>query len=226
MKNNTSIFEAKGKSLLDKICKEEKIDKGKQKHYYTRWFNYFFSDIRNDDLNILEIGVADGRSLKMWKNYFVNSNIYGIEKNPVVINKKLVAGCKIFIGDQSDINFLKKVCKKAIEGFDIIIDDGSHITAHQVKTFKYMFKKMNTGGIYVIEDLQTSYMVKYRRGPHYSTVDFLKNKVDDVNFHGKYRSNNIYRLIRKKYKLNKYEKMIDGIAFFAGICFIFKRSLK
>jgi len=42
--------------------------------------------------------------------------------------------------------------------FDIVIDDGSHISQHQIKTFEYCFIHcVKPGGLYIVEDLQTSF---------------------------------------------------------------------
>jgi len=219
---NNCIFE-KADQFFDNIPATKDAYKGKKKHNYIRWYNFYFSCIKDSNLNILEIGVDRGVSLKIWKEYFKNSNIYGIEKNTSFINKDLVKGCKIFEGDHNNIEFLKKVCKSIKGKFDIIIDDGSNIPSEQIKIFEYLFKKLNQGGIYVIENLQTSYQDKFRTKDYRSAIEFLRNKIDDINFNGKFMCNSFERIKKKSSHLTKYEKSISGISFYTGICFIFKR---
>jgi demethylmacrocin O-methyltransferase len=94
----------------------------------------------------------------MWKRYFYKGTITGIDlydKSALQENR-----LKIYQGDQTDPNFLRNV--SAAEGpFDIIIDDGSHINSHIIISFETLFPLMPSGGIYVIEDTQTSYWPKY-----------------------------------------------------------------
>jgi hypothetical protein len=223
---NNCIFEKKEGNILDDISSKYNAYKGKNKHHYTRWHDFYFHPIRFDNLNILEIGVAKGVSLRMWKEYFPNANVCGIEIDSLVIDKDLVKGCKIFIGDQMDHKFIEQIHNSVNFNFDIIINDGSSITSDQVKTFEFLFKKLNPGGIYVIENLQTSYQKKDKENIFFSAVNFLKKIVDDVNYNGKFKCNSFDRVIKKRRELGNYEKTVEGISFHAGICFIFKRYLK
>ena len=222
--NDNSIFGREENKLEDIIkYKKHTTDKGRAKHYYTKWYNFYFKGIKNENLNILEIGAADGNSITMWKKYFKNSEIYGIEKDKNLPTSDLINKFKIFIGDQSDTKFLEKVCSEVPEGFDIIIDDGSHITSDQVVSFEFLFDKLNPGGIYIIEDLFYSYLESHKIGECKSSVDFLKNKIDDINYNGKFLCGNFEVLVKKSKFLERYERIIDGMSFHAGICFIFKR---
>lgn len=228
-------------NLLEKIAVNEGTDKSKNKHGYTKWYNFYFDSIRQDKLNILEIGVDKGYSLLTWRKYFNNAMIYGIDNREDDICEKAKEVCDIFIGDGTDRVFLKKICKKVPDGFDIIIDDGSHRSKDQIKSFEYLFGKLNPGGIYVIEDLYLSYN-KYFQTQYFPTIiEYLKKRVDDVNFSGKYKWCD-YDIIRKKEKAqelvrnrrtkkskikvltNKYERTIEAIHFYNGICFILKRG--
>ena len=99
-----------------------------------------------------------GDSLRMWKRYFYKGMITGID---LYDKSALQEGrLKIYQGDQTDPAFLKRVTDT--EGpFDIIIDDGSHVNSHIITSFEILFPLMPSGGIYVIEDTQTSYWPKY-----------------------------------------------------------------
>ncbi|MDF5719772.1 MAG: hypothetical protein PUP91_04630 [Rhizonema sp. PD37] len=131
-------------------------------HWYAQHYNKHFAPLRLKKLNILEIGVggdddpkSGGESLRMWKTYFPNSMIYGID----IVDKKALEEprIKIFQGSQDDESFLRKVVAETGE-LDIIIDDGSHINEHVIKSFKILFPALKHGGIYVIEDTLTSYV--------------------------------------------------------------------
>jgi len=130
-------------------------------HWYAQHYNKHFAPLRLKNLKILEIGVggyddpkAGGESLRMWKTYFPNSMIYGID----IVDKKVLEEprIKIFNGSQDDESFLKEVAAE-IGGLDIIIDDGSHINEHVIKSFNILFPTLKNGGIYVVEDTHTSY---------------------------------------------------------------------
>ena len=140
----------------------------KQGHNYLPLYHRHFNEIRMQVKRVLEIGVQTDSSIRMWKDYFPNAEIYGLDIEP---NCKQFEEdrIKIVIGDQSDRNVLSTLP----DDFDIIIDDGSHIPEHQVGSFLYLFQhKMNSRGIYVVEDCEC----------RPATVDFFARMTPLVNF--------------------------------------------
>lgn len=134
-------------------------------HDYTPNYHKLFRTRRNQPVNILEIGVGGyqdedrgGQSLAMLRDYFPHAQITGID-----IQKKSVAlgpRVKIMQGSQVDAQFLEHVV--ATRGpFDIIIDDGSHRNEHVVESFGLLWSNLVAGGIYIIEDVQTSFMPRF-----------------------------------------------------------------
>ena len=130
-------------------------------HSYVKHYQSHFDSIRNLRLNILEIGIGGyqdslngGESLRMWKSFFPRSRIYGIDIHDKAIHDE--PRIKTFKGSQADESFLRDVVSK-IGDIDIIIDDGSHVNEHVVKSFSVLFPLLKDGGIYAIEDLQTAY---------------------------------------------------------------------
>lgn len=214
---------------LDKLALEHGTDKSSINHNYAVKYESYFNHIKNDDLKILEIGVLLGNSLKMWEEFFPNAEIYAIDLDPQC-EKYETKRTTVLIGDQSDLNFLESVCKEVT--FDIIIDDGSHIPKHQIASFEYLFKKLKPGGIYVIEDIHTSYC----NHPKFSTdkinfVDYLNKRVHDLQLNGKDAQEWSYGCKKNHLnvvgwdKLNDYtyfEKWIEYIHFYKSICFIKK----
>jgi len=150
---------------------------------FIQLYDQYFSPYRDWEINILEIGVDNGDSLRIWREYFSKANICGID-----INKKdfTIENTDIFEGDQSDYKFLETLVNK-YKNFDIIIDDGSHQAKHIISSFNFLFPYLNKGGLYVIEDLQTSYIPRYggsriNLNKKNSSMNFLKSLTDSVNY--------------------------------------------
>tara|TARA_B100000519_G_scaffold155287_1_gene136593 strand:+ start:428 stop:1147 length:720 start_codon:yes stop_codon:yes gene_type:complete len=173
-------------NTLAKFCGTDKFGF----HDYTPLYSNHFKLLRNKKIKLLEIGVGGyknpdygGNSLRMWKKYFKKGEIYGIDIfDKSSLEEKRV---KIFKGDQSDKLFLSKVIKE-VGNPDIIIDDGSHKNDDVINSFKYLFPKLKKGGLYVIEDTQTSYLNEYGGDnknikASFTTMNFFKNLVDHVN---------------------------------------------
>jgi hypothetical protein len=160
-------------------------------HGYIPRYEKYFSSVRLKKVNILEIGVggykdpkAGGESLRMWKEYFPNGIIYAVDiydKRPHAEER-----IRIFQGSQNDPEFLKAVVQKA-GSFDIIIDDGSHVNEHVITSFGTLFPLLANNGIYVIEDLQTSYNPKYGGSSEEldhsrTSIGMLKKLIDGLNY--------------------------------------------
>jgi len=145
---------------------------------YERYFNKFIGK----NPKVLEIGIGQGGSLKMWREYFgESSQIIGFD-----INEKCRTfeeeGIKIYIGDQSSIQSLSLMTKEEIE-FDIIIDDGGHSMNQQITSYKYLIQFLKMGGVYLCEDVGTSYIKEYKDQEE-TFVDMAKRRIDYVNSPG------------------------------------------
>lgn len=144
--------------VLQEIGLKQGTDKSRHSYKgisYLDIYNKHFEKNRLDVKVFVEIGILNGSSLRMWKEYFPNAIIYGIDIDPRCKSFE-EDRIKIFIGDQNDDDFLNKI-KSEIPSIDILLDDGSHITNHQIKTFNYLYGLINKKGFYVIEDLRNSY---------------------------------------------------------------------
>jgi hypothetical protein len=153
-----------------------------------KWFHYFdiyhshFKRFIGTECTILEIGVDYGGSLQMWKNYFgVKAKIYGIDINPQckALEEENV---EVFIGSQSDREFLREV-KSRMSKIDILIDDGGHTMEQQIISFEELFEHINDNGIYLCEDTHTSYWEEYSGGYQKpgSFIEFSKTLIDHLN---------------------------------------------
>jgi hypothetical protein len=148
----------------------------KRNHNYLPYYWLHFRDVRHDVRHMLEIGLQTDHSIRMWEEFFPAAIIYGID---IDAECKHFAGGRrrIFIGDQSDPLFLRSVVDEIGAPLDIVIDDGSHLPAHQLATFEYLYPAMADHGIYVIED--TGGCVG-DTGLH--VINTLKTLVDRVNY--------------------------------------------
>jgi len=160
-----------------------------EKHRLIHKWNHYFEiydrhlhHLKGRKINILEIGISHGGSLEMWNYYFKGyASIYAIDINPEC--KKFEAGnIKIFIGSQEDISFLTSI-KNSIPPVDVLIDDGGHTMKQQIVTFNTLFDHITENGIYICEDLHTSYWKNYGGGykKKRSFIEFTKHFIDKLH---------------------------------------------
>lgn len=124
-------------------------------HAYTVFYEEFFRRRRDEPVRLLEIGVLDGRSLAMWAEYFSAGHIHGLDLDPSCRQFERDR-TRVFIGSQDDPAVLASVKAAVPEGFDIVIDDGSHYVKHMIASFHGLFEHVTPGGYYVIEDISTA----------------------------------------------------------------------
>ena len=120
-------------------------------HEYTKFYQTHFDALRHSTKAVLEIGVHYGASLLMWKDYFINAQIYGADKEDASHLKS--DRIDIFQLDQENVDELRKLPTQ----LDMIIEDGGHTMLQQQTTLKILLpENLRSGGIYVLEDLHTS----------------------------------------------------------------------
>ena len=143
--------------ILHEIGMRHHTDKAYD-HNFMDFYEMYFKPIRHQKINLLEIGIWNGESLKTFNEYFTEGQIYGFD----IMERFQFAGGRIHVerGDQSNKTFLKTVFPDVKE-FDIIIDDGSHVTSHQQISLGSLFPRLKSGGIYIIEDLHTSFVSRF-----------------------------------------------------------------
>jgi hypothetical protein len=160
------------------------------RHSYADVYEKHLARLRNSPVTLLEIGVGGyrnpeqgGASMRMWKEYFPNGKIIGID----IEDKRHFSEDRITIlqGDQSNAEFLEQLARE-YGPFDVVIDDGSHVCAHVIASFAVLFSHVRDGGLYVIEDLQTAYWEKYGgssvRGQSGASMALLKSLADGLNY--------------------------------------------
>jgi hypothetical protein len=195
----------------------KEIFEGHQGNLIHKWTHYFeiydrhFGALAGKEVHLLEIGVSQGGSIQMWKQFFgPGLHYYGIDINP---------GCKqfeeenvkIFIGSQEDPAFLESV-KKQMPDLDIFIDDGGHTMRQQILSFEHLFEKIKNNGIYLCEDNHTSYWFNFgggmkRRGTY---IEYVKNLIDVMHLWYAGSKTKIYnhRLKDKIFAIHIYDSIV------------------
>lgn len=202
-----------------------------EKYFYNnkgrlihKWLHYFeiydrhFSRFRKQPVVILEFGVSHGGSLEMWRNYFgKKAHIYGvdIDHRCEKFNDKSTT---ILIGDQEDRMFLKSVREK-IGPIDIVIEDGGHTMGQQIATFEEIYPAVNQDGVFLIEDLHTSYWKDFGGGYKKSGtfIEYAKNLIDQLNA---WHSHD-----QKKLKVDEFTKTTHSMHFYDSIVVFEKRKM-
>ena len=160
--------------LLNDIGLKYDADKSSRFHNYLDFYQKQLPD-RKFSGRLLEIGVMDGLSMKMWREYYPNAEIVGIDIKPDMASYmhnddwQVPETVKLITADGT-----KKADMQPLGMFDIIIDDGSHYWAEQQKSFELLYySQLNKGGIYILEDLWTSHIDFYANAK-VNTIDYLK----------------------------------------------------
>ncbi len=217
---------------LDNLAILSGTDKSSHFHDYTKVYAFYFDSIKDAKLNFMEIGVQRGYSVCLWENYFKNANLHFIDISYQLLSYNPKRAF-LHTADQSNPDQLTAVADQIQGGLDIIIDDGGHLMDQQITSFKALFPYLNSGGIYIIEDLHTSYWAScggggYPGHPRYSAqsaTEFLKTLIDDVNFVGARTgcANHDRDLRGIDSELNEYRKQILSMTFYDSLCVIIKR---
>lgn len=181
-----------------------------------KWIHYFdiydlwFKKYKEKPIVILEIGVYQGGSLNMWRDYFgEDAQIFAIDINPLCKQFE-TENTKIFIGSQEDKEFLKYV-KTQVPKFDILIDDGGHTMQQQIVSFEELYDHIKDDGLYLCEDLHTSYWKNYDGGyknPN-SFIEYSKNFIDSINaWHSRDKELMVNDFTKKTYALHYYDSVL------------------
>jgi len=207
-------------SLTD-LCIKFKSDKfGNGQHHYTPVYEMYLEHIRHKPIRLLEIGYGGyspelgyaepnkgGESARMFKSYFDHPDseivVIDIEKKNIPPDARY----RFIRGSQTDDAFMRSLGQ-----FSIILDDGSHNSADVIQTFNTMFPLLNYGGIYIIEDTQTSYFTEF--SPLVKTTQYFKTLTDGLN-HAEIRN-------RPSYVPTYFDKFIFTIHFYHNLIIVLK----
>lgn len=129
-------------------------------HHYFAVYERHVCRMRHTMPTLMEIGVAGGGSLHIWRKYFgKEARIIGVDINPRCRELER-DGFEIFIGDQSDPGWLRELAEE-VGALDIVIDDGGHTSIQTINTFEVLYPRVREGGVYIVEDLHTAIWPRY-----------------------------------------------------------------
>ena len=201
------IFDLKKLSPIDNplttLMNKYYSDKGNLNytHNYTCFYNSIFNEIKDEKLNFFEVGLGSVdtniifhmsyshknysplASLKAWKEYFLNSEIYGADIDEKILQNS--ERIKTFQVDMLNSNSIKSMWNKINKQMDIIIDDGFHSFEANINFYEYSINNLKSNGIYIIEDIhrKPSNIVKF--------YNFFKKRNVKFQIIDLYHSNNI-----------------------------------
>ena len=193
-------------SLVD-LGKRYYEDPGCKTWKMYRFYEPYLLPLRKDKINILELGVHTGCSLMMWNEYFPHATIAGLDLVPV--KRELPPRVHFHCGGQDDLDLLTEISHRhAPEGWDIIIDDASHIGSLTKTSFWHLFRNhLKAGGLYFIEDWGTGFWDDWVDGKIYQEdipdepnrfpshdhgmVGFVKQLVDEAGRNAIHRTSDL-----------------------------------
>lgn len=210
---------------LDQLAIEAGADKGSFYHNYTDIYSRYFADLKDKPIKFLEIGIYKGASVKMWEKYFTAADLHFID---ITFDNAEYSSPRshYYLCNQESVPGLQKFIQDAGGNFDVIINDGGHTMNQQITSFKTLFPHVKRGGMYIIEDLHTSYWSSWPGGnTRLNTMAFLKSLIDDVNFVGARTGRASHLAIDHSIskEMNLYQEQIASMHFYDSVVVIMKR---
>jgi len=153
-----------------------------------KWLHYFapyhrhLERFRGQAITLVEFGVFHGGSLQMWKHYLgARARVVGVDIDPACAGFE-EDRVSVRIGDQEDRAFLRRLAAE-FGPIDVVVDDGGHTMGQQIATFEALFPEMSDYGVYIAEDLHTSYWPEYAGGFRRpgTFIELAKALIDRLN---------------------------------------------
>lgn len=177
-------------------------------HHYFDIYERHLRAHRGTDVHLLEIGVQNGGSARMLRDYLgPDAVIWGVDIDPACARHDGVAG-PVRIGSQADAAFMRSVAAE-MGRIDVVIDDGSHDSRHVQAAFETLFPLLSEGGAYIVEDMHAAYWPSFSggyRAPE-SFVEWSKAMIDDM--HHWYHSFGVRREVTRD--------LLSGLHFYDSI---------
>lgn len=178
---NRKVQRRSGNALLQYFEQNDQRMIHKWMHYFEIYDRHF-APFRDKPITVLEFGVWQGGSLEMWRDYFGSrARIIGVDIDPRCAE---LSGpqIEIVIGDQNDRAFLSDLTEH-VGPVDVLIEDGGHHPQQQINTFEVFWPVIRPNGVFLIEDLHTSYWKRYGgglRGPE-TFIEYAKKLIDQMH---------------------------------------------
>jgi hypothetical protein len=163
-------------------------------HSYLETYQGLFEKKKYETINLLEVGIAYGGSIKLWRDYFVNGYIYGIDVNDPILIKdhSILNDNRVTLFSRTnayDANFIENNLRNV--EFDFVIDDGPHSLQSMIDFINLYSKKLKENGILIIEDVQEYYWLdilknntpdELKQYIKYVDIRHIKGRYDDIMF--------------------------------------------
>jgi hypothetical protein len=192
----------------------------RSKYFSTKHSSYFqvyeelLARFRNTPVTFVEVGVFNGGSLFMWRDYLgPAARIIGIDLNPLA--KKWEAdGFEIHIGDQGDPDFWTGFFSR-VGDVDVVLDDGGHTNEQQIVTAHHCIAHIRNGGLLIVEDTHASYLEAFGNPSRHSFINYAKRMIDRIHsrFPELHRANGAWE--QAVYSMRVYESIV---------CFVIDRE--
>ena len=180
-------------------------------HHYFDVYHRHFGAFRGRAPVVVEIGVFHGGSLEMWRHYFgPGARIVGIDRD-LRCRDFQHDGIEVLIGDQADRAFLAEV-RRRVPHIDILIDDGGHTMEQQIVTFEELYPHRQPNGVYLCEDVHSSYLAPFGGGygKEGTFIQYTKALVDRL--HAWYSTEPerfaVDEFTRSPYALHFYDRIV------------------
>lgn len=205
-------------------------DQGKSvvKHeFYADIYEQWLTPFVNKEITLIEIGTGRGGSLQVWKAFLgPKAMIYGLDRSDVLFYEE--DRIKHFKADQFNRESLEAV---PIRDISIFIDDASHNSRGQINTFEVFFPRMRPKGLYIVEDVGTSYRANKEYEGGYrkpgSFIEYCKDIVEMlyINEWGELIPTIDYMLAMTSHFIpnNNLFKTVESVTFYNGIVIIKKK---
>jgi len=198
---------------------------------YIDIYDHALRGYRTRPIDMLEIGIQNGGSLEIWAKYFPKARaIVGCDINTACESLSFSdPRISVVIGDAGEPETARKIGRIA-ETFDIVIDDGSHLSGDIIRSLALYFPRLKGGGLYIIEDLHCSYWPTFGGGLYddFSANNFLKLLADVVNVEHWSLEKSVGKLFSEfseRHDVNVVDSFRDGVfsvSFYNSICIISK----
>ena len=174
-----------GNPLVDYL---DRHPDGRLLHKWDHYFDIYhrhLARLRGQRLTLIEIGVFNGGSLQMWRDYLgPDATIVGVDVNPEC-QKFAERQIEVVIGDQANGQFLGSLANRYPDAA-ILIDDGGHRMHQQIATFEHLYPRLRPDGIYICEDTHSSYFPMFGGGYQQpqTFIETAKRLIDSLHaFH-------------------------------------------
>lgn len=147
---------------------------------YFRVYTDLFEEYRGKRFTFVEVGVLNGGSLFMWRDFFGHqARIIGIDLNPEAARWR-DHGFEIYLGNQADPSFWRSFFAE-VGQVDVVLDDGGHTYEQQIVTSHECIPHISDGGKLVVEDTHTSYFHDFGYPSRYTFVEWTKTVIDHIH---------------------------------------------